>query len=62
MKYSELEDFLRSHGCEQTGKQRNGHPEWRNPVNGLRTKLSNHKSQEVPPGTLHKILKGLGLK
>jgi hypothetical protein len=62
MKYRELEDYLRELGCVPTGKSRAKHPEWTNPTNGLKTKLSHHKSQEVPPGTLHAILKGLGLK
>jgi len=62
MKYSELEKKLRAEGCIPTGNSQAKHPEWTNPVNGLKVKLSHHKSQEVPKGTLNAILKGLGLK
>lgn len=59
MKYSELEKKLRAEGCIPTGSSQAKHPEW---TNGLKVKLSHHKSQEVPKGTLNATLKGLGLK
>ena len=62
MKYSELEQKLRSIGCYDTGKQMSGHPLWYSPITELHFKMSNHKSQEVKTGTLQSIKKRSGLK
>ncbi len=61
MKYTELERLLTSHGCYCTGRQANGHPLWYSPTSKLYFRMSNHKSQEVPKGTLRQILKEAGI-
>ena len=62
MKYSELERLLKSRGCYYTGKEANGHPLWYSPTSELLFRMSNHKSQEVPKGTLRQILKEAGIQ
>ena len=62
MKYRELESRLRKIGCTETGKESRGHPLWFSPRTGKYFQTSHHKSQEVAPGTLNKILKMAGLK
>ena len=62
MKYTELEKRLRKAGCFDTGEQANGHPLWYSPITAIVFRMSNHRSEEVAPGTLNKILKVAGLK
>ena len=61
MKTSELIKFVKSFGCriERHGSK---HDEWVNPKTGGRTYIPRHKSDEIPTGTVHRILKDLGLK
>lgn len=61
MKYNELARKLRKIGCFDTGEQANGHPLWFSPKTGHTFKMSNHGSEEVPPGTLKQIKKDSGL-
>lgn len=61
MKYNELEKMLKKHGCYETGRQRAGHPEWYSPLTGKKFTTSNHKSEEVRPGTLKSIIRDSGL-
>ena len=62
MKYRELESRLRKRKCFDTGEENRGHPLWYSPKTGKYFQLSHHKSQEVAPGTLNKIMKMAGLK
>lgn len=62
MKYSELEKLLRKSGCELMRGQMNSHPLWRSEVTGQMFKTSNHRSEEVPKGTLMSIKKAAGIK
>ena len=61
MKYSELERKLKRYKCYDTGKQSNGHPVWHSPLTGKKFKMSNHRDQEVPSGTLREIKKLSGI-
>ena len=61
MKYNELERLLKKAGCYETGKQRAGHPEWYSPITGKYFTMSNHKSEEVRPGTLKSIKRDAGI-
>jgi hypothetical protein len=62
MKYAELERKLKKIGCYDTGEEMNGHPLWYSPLTDNYFKMSNHKGQEVKPGTQQGILKKSGLK
>jgi len=62
MKYTELEKKLKKAGCYYTGEQASGHPLWYSPITNVDFRISNHHSEEVPPGTLNSILKAAGLK
>jgi predicted RNA binding protein YcfA (HicA-like mRNA interferase family) len=37
------------------------HEVWYNPINGRRTRVPRHPGQEIPTGTLHRMLHDLGL-
>lgn len=62
MKYTELEELLKKSGCYATYKDQRGHPLWYSPLTKTWFQMSHHKSEEVPKGTLNKILKAAGLK
>lgn len=58
MTFAELLRFLKRHGCQF--EERSKHTLV---IRGsLRTMIPRHSSAEVKPGTLHSILKQLGLK
>jgi len=61
MKYSELERRLKKAGCYVV---RNGarHPIWKSPITGKLFETGNHKSEEVKPGTLRKIIQMSGVE
>ena len=61
MKYSELEKKLRQAGCyiDHEGKR---HRMWYSPLTGQTFPVGRHKSEDVKPGTLNKILEAAGLK
>ena len=60
MTYSELKRRLRRFGVELVREGAN-HEVWHNPTNRRRTQISRHLG-EVPIGTLHGILRQLGLR
>lgn len=62
MKYNELHKLLAKAGCQDTGRQRSGHPLWYSPITGNYFKTSHHGSEEVKPGTLKSILRDAGIK
>lgn len=61
MKYSELRRILEDAGCRI---KRNGasHDIYYSPISDNVFPVGRHSSQEVPAGTLNKILKQAGLK
>lgn len=60
MKTSELEKLLKEKGA-RFKRHGTNHDIWENPLTGQETKIWRH-AKEVPKGTLHAILKQLGLK
>lgn len=60
MTYGELKRRLRRFGVELVREGRN-HEVWQNPTSGRRTQIPRHRG-EVPTGTLHGILRQLGLR
>jgi predicted RNA binding protein YcfA (HicA-like mRNA interferase family) len=60
MKYSELEKILLEAGCKPMRKGGN-HPLWKSPITDKIFPMSNHRGQEVKPGTLKSILKLSGI-
>lgn len=61
MKYSELHKRLRKAGCQPTGREIAGHPEWYSPLTGKYFPTSHHGSHEVAPGTLRNIKRDAGI-
>ena len=62
MTWSELERKLkRETKCRYIGEKK-GHHEWINSETGKTFTMGRHKSEQVPKGTLHSILKAAGLK
>lgn len=61
MRYNELEKILKRNGCYPLEEQMGGHPLWYSPKTGKRFKTSNHKSEEIPKGTLAAIKKDAGI-
>lgn len=61
MKYNELHKKLRDIGCYRLDEEQAGHPLWYSPKTGKKFQTSHHGSEEVRPGTLHKIIKAAGL-
>ena len=60
MRTSELKRLLKSHGCYELspGKE---HDVWYSPMTKAKIRLPRHQSQEVPSGTLSRILKQAGI-
>jgi predicted RNA binding protein YcfA (HicA-like mRNA interferase family) len=61
MKYSELERVLIQNGCYLM-KEGGNHSKWFSPITRRRFLLGRHKGEDVPKGTLNKILKESGSK
>jgi len=62
MKYSELERKIKETTNCRFFRNGSRHPIWRNPETGELFEMSNHKSEEVKPGTLKNIIKKSGVK
>lgn len=58
MKTSELTRYIYKRGC-RFKRHGAGHDIWINPQNGGWAAIPRHEAQEVKPGTLKKILRGL---
>lgn len=61
MKYSELTKRLRKAGCV-VYREGKGHTMWKNPLTGVLFPVPRHRTEEVPAGTLKKIMKSAGLE
>lgn len=61
MKVGELQRLLRKQGCKFV-RHGSRHDTWINLANGLEAQIPRHQSDEIPKGTLDRILKDLGLK
>lgn len=61
MKGSELERLLKSYGCYFL-KEGANHEKWYSPIVKNWFPVPRREGKEVPPGTVHKILKDAGIK
>ena len=61
MTYAELSRRLRRLGCH-IARQGGRHEIWENPASGKTAAVPRHSGQEIPPGTLRKILSELGIE
>ena len=61
MKWSELKKILKKHGCYKTGEGSN-HENWYSPKTNKPFQIGRHKTQDVKPGILNRILKDAGIK
>ena len=61
MKYAELKRDLRKAGCRKV-KDKGGHEKWYSPITNRHFWVARHDQEEVPLGTLQRILKESGLK
>ena len=61
MTYAELTRRLRHLGC-QIARQGSRHEIWENTASGRSAAVPRHSGQEIPPGTLRKILSELGIE
>lgn len=63
MKYSELLRLLRKYGWDiREGKGKGGHDKLVHPDHEYSIPIGHHKSEEVPTGTLHRILRDAGIE
>lgn len=53
---------LRRRGYELYRQAAGSHEIWWHPATGKRTTISNHGAQDIPTGTLARILRDLGLE
>lgn len=61
MKYSELKRYLRKNR-NHFDDEGAGHEQWKSEITGKTYSVSRHDQEEVPKGTLNRILKDAGLK
>lgn len=61
MRTKELVKLLRSAGCYKKREGAN-HEIWYSPITGATFQVGRHGSEEVPTGTVNRILKDAGLK
>ena len=61
MRYSELKNLLKQHGCY---KQSEGtrHESWHSPKTNKTFQVGRHDSEDVKKGILNRILKDAGVK
>lgn len=59
MKYGELARKLRSLGCYLTRYGAGSHEIWRNPATGRQVPVPYHRTKDIGPGLLSRILKQL---
>ena len=61
MKYAELTRKLRRLGCNFTRYGAGSHEIWRNPALGKQAPIPYHRSKEIGPELLSRILRQLGI-
>ena len=61
MKYAELTRKLRRVGCEFTRYGAGSHEIWRNPATGNQVPIPYHRTKEIGPKLLSRILRELGI-
>jgi predicted RNA binding protein YcfA (HicA-like mRNA interferase family) len=61
MKYSELTRKLIRAGCEFTRYGAGSHEIWRNPATGKQVPIPYHRSKDIGPGLVSRILRELGI-
>ncbi len=61
MKYSELTRKLMRVGCEFTRYGAGSHEIWRNPATGKQVPIPYHRSKDIGPGLVSRILRELGV-
>ena len=61
MKYSELTRKLKRLGCYFTRYGAGSHEIWRNPATGKQVPIPYHRSKEIGPGLLSRLLRELGV-
>jgi len=61
MKYAELTRKLRRLGCYFTRYGAGSHEIWRNPASGKQVPIPYHRSKEIGPELLSRILRQLGV-
>lgn len=59
MKYAELTRKLRRLGCEFTRYGAGSHEIWRNPATGTQSPVPYHRSKDIGPQLLSRILRQL---
>lgn len=62
MKYAELARKLKRLGCTPTRFGAGSHEIWRNQTTGQQTTVPYHRSQDIGPGLLARILRQLGIE
>ncbi len=61
MKYAELIHKLRLLGCHPTRFGAGSHEIWRNPATGAQTPIPYHRTKDIGPGLLARILRELNI-
>jgi predicted RNA binding protein YcfA (HicA-like mRNA interferase family) len=61
MKYAELTRKLKRLGCYPTRFGAGSHEVWRNPRTGAQTVIPYHRTDDIGPGLLSRILRQLGV-
>ncbi len=61
MKYAELTRKLRRLGCNFTRYGAGSHEIWRNPATGKQIPIPYHRSKDIGPSLLSRIIRGLGI-
>ncbi len=61
MKYAELARRLRRLGCEFTRYGAGSHEIWRNPATGRQTSIPYHRTKDIGPNLLSRILEQLNI-
>ncbi len=61
MKYAELVKKLRRLGCHRTRYGSGSHEIWRNPATRKQAPIPYHRTKDIGPGLLSRILRQLGI-
>jgi predicted RNA binding protein YcfA (HicA-like mRNA interferase family) len=61
MKYAELTRKLRRLGCQFTRHGAGSHEIWRNPATGKQASIPYHRSKDIGPQLLSRILRELSI-